>query len=134
MFDEQSGDEEKSEEHAADPPGNGREEETQRSGGRKIEKENAGSGENCSGKKETGAENERDAVLRALETNESDSGKDKRKQTGDGLKISVEGRIGLQIHEAEPGGNEEDRQKAGEVREENRRGTAAGDVGGLAHN
>ncbi len=72
-------------------------------------------------------QDEGDAVLRALETNESDGGENKSEQAGGDLEISLEDGIGLQRDHAQPHGEEEEDEKAGGVRQERRRAVAVGD-------
>ncbi len=48
------------------------------------------------------AENQGDAILRALETDESERGENESQQRGDDLQISLQNRIGLEGERAEP--------------------------------
>ncbi len=57
--------------------------------GGKLEEQNAGAGKHRSGKHKSGAENQRDAVLRSLEANESNGGENKRQQAGYDLQIAL---------------------------------------------
>jgi hypothetical protein len=76
-FDEQRYNEQERKDHAAEPPRDGRPLNLRRKVWEELEKEHAGGGENGSGKKEPGTENQGDAILGALETDESDGGENK---------------------------------------------------------
>ena len=133
VLDEKGNDEKEGEKHAADPPGDRGQQETQRGFGRELKEKNTGSGKNGARKKETRAEDQRDAVLRALKTNESDGGKHEREQTSDGLEIAVQDRVGLELHVTDPSGDQKDGQKSDDVGGNDGRRAASGIVWCLTH-
>jgi len=133
MFDQESRDEEKGKEHAADPPRDRREQKAQWGVRRKVKEKGAGSGENGAGKKKAGAEDQGDAVLGALKADERDGGEDKGEQRGDGLKIAVKSWIGLDIDETKPSGDKEDAGEPAEVDQKNRYRIATVNGRSLAH-
>jgi hypothetical protein len=82
---EERHDEQKRQDHAAKPPSNGRPKEAQRGVGQKLKKENTGGRQDSAGKKKTSAKNQRNAVLRSLETDEGYGGENKSEKTTDDL-------------------------------------------------
>ena len=70
-------DKEQRQDNAPDPPGHGRPKKPQRRVGKKLKEKNAGGHQDGAREKETSAKNERDAVLRALKTNQGYRGEDK---------------------------------------------------------
>src|SRR6266581_3617226 len=79
---------------------------------------------NCTGEKETSAENQGDAILRALEANESDRGEYKGEQAADDLQVALKERIRMKSNATQPGSGENEKKESPEVREEDCRGTA----------
>src|ERR1700730_15498066 len=102
----------------ADPPGNRRPAYMYRGLLLKLKKEQAGRGEDGAGEKESGAENQGNAVLRTLEADESDRGKHESQQTGGDLQIALQNGIRLEGDNAEPHGEEEKDDKPGDTRQD----------------
>ena len=90
-----------------------------------MKKEHTGRGEDCAGKKEAGAENQGDAILGSLKTNESHSRKDESQKTADDLEVALEKGIRLDGDATQPVGGSDDKEEAGGMREKNCRATAA---------
>src|SRR2546422_177695 len=85
----------------------------------------AGSNWCGAGKKEAGAENQGDAILGSLKTNESHGREDKSQKTTDDLEVALEKRIRLDGDATQPVGGSHDKEEAGGMREENCCATAA---------
>src|SRR5206468_2197491 len=107
-FNEQRNDEQEGEDHAADPPGNRRPKKSQWGVRQKLKKEHTGRGEDGAGKKEAGAENQGDAILGSLKTNESHGREDESQKTADDLEVALEKRIRLDGDATQPGGGSDD--------------------------
>ena len=85
------------------------------------------------GKKEAGAENQGDAILGSLKTNEGQSRKDESQKTADDLEVALEQRIRLDGNATQPVGGTDDKEEACGMREENCCATAAMLERGLDH-
>ncbi|SRR5712692_3663716 len=133
VLDQQRGDQEQRQYHAANPPGEGRPEETQRRIGQKLEKEDTGGDQDSAGEKETGAENQRDAILGPLEPNEGHGGEYKGKQAADYLEITLEKRIGWNGDAAQPICGKDEKQKRSYMRQEHCRARVPMLEGRVAH-
>jgi len=125
VFDQQGDHQQESKHHAADPPGDGRPEKAQRRVWQELKEENAGGHQDGAREKEAGTEDQGDAVLGTLETNEGYSGEDKGEQAADNLKVALEERIGLQHNAAQPESGYDDEEEATGVGQKNGGATAA---------
>jgi hypothetical protein len=99
-----------------------------------LEKEHTGRGEDGAGKKEPGAENQGDAILGSLKTNESHSREDKSQKTTDDLEVALEEGIWTDGDATQPVGGSDNKEEACGMREENCRATAAMLESYLDHN
>jgi len=88
-IDKQGDDEQQRENHPAKPPGHRRPKEPDGRVQRELKEENAGGRQGRAREEEACAKNQRDAVLRALEADESDSGEDESQEAGDDLEITL---------------------------------------------
>src|SRR5438045_960195 len=133
VLDHQRGHKEETQGYAADPPGNRRPTDLYVGFLRELKEEQAGGGQDGSGKKETGTENQRNAVLRTLKANQSDRGKDKCEQTTGDLEIALKDRVGLQRHDSQPHSEEKEQSEARNAGKQRGRATAAGGERSLDH-
>jgi hypothetical protein len=123
---EQRDKEQKGQEHPAEPPGD---RSPVRPRGRilqELKKENTGGRQDRARKQISAPENQRDTILGALETDESERGENERQQGGDDLKIALKNRVGFEGERAEPVGNEEREQDAQDMPQDNLGGTTTG--------
>src|SRR6266403_2081971 len=100
---------------------------------KKLKKENAGGRQNGAGKKKSSAENEGDAVLSSLETNEGNRGKNKGEKPADDLQVALKNGIGLQLNSAKPISGENHKEKDTEMRQKDRGVAATALERGFAH-
>jgi hypothetical protein len=117
VLNEQSDDQKEGENDAADPPGNWRPMQLHRGFLLKLKEEQAGRGEDGAGEKKSGAEDQGDAVLRTLEADEGDSGENESQQASGDLQIALQDGIWLEGHYAEPHGEEQKDDEAGDTRQ-----------------
>jgi hypothetical protein len=101
----------------------------------KLKKEEAGSGQDCSRQKEPGPQDERDAVLGTLKTDEGNSGEDEGQQAGRNLEVTLQHGVWLKGYEAKPHREEQQDDKASDTREDGSYATTVGTLnrGGLSH-
>ena len=118
VLDEKRYKEQKSKHHAAKPPGDRRPKEAQGRIGEKLEEENAGGCQDSPRKKKPCAENQRNAVLRSLKTDESDHGENKCEKSADNLQVALKNGVGLKSNAAKPGSSENHKEKNSKMREE----------------
>jgi len=133
MLDDQRDDEEKTENDAADPPGNGRPANVDGRLLLKLEEEQAGRSENSAGEEKAGAEDQGNAVLRALKADEGYGGEDECEQAGGDLQIALQDGVGLEGNNAQPHGQEEKDDKARNTRQDGSVAIAGGNESGLGH-
>jgi hypothetical protein len=117
-LDEKRYKEQKSQDHAAKPPGDRRPKESQRRIGKKLEEENAGRRQDGARKKKASAENQRNAVLGSLETDEGYGSENKCEKSADDLQVALKNGVGLKSDAAKPGSSENHKKKNGEMRQE----------------
>jgi hypothetical protein len=98
-----------------------------------LKKENAGGGKDSAGKKKSGAENQSNAILSSLEPDEGYGGENKGQKATDNLQVALENGIGLKSNAAEPVSSEDHKKKSANVRQEDRRATAAVGEGSITH-
>jgi hypothetical protein len=84
-----------------------------------LEEEHTGSGEDRAGKEEAGAENQGDAILGSLKTNEGQHREDESEKAADDLEVALEKGIRLNGDAAQPVGGSNDEEEARSMREEN---------------
>jgi hypothetical protein len=89
--------------------------------------------EGCAGKKEAGSENQRDAVLGALEPDKRDRGEHKSENTRGDLKVALQDRIGPQRDFAQPVGGQENQQETRCVQQDALELAPFKNVGNIAH-
>src|SRR5438876_7456036 len=130
---EECHDEQKRENHAAEPPGNGRPLNPQRHVRKELEKEHAGSGEDRTGKKKSGAEDQGNAVLGALETDQGYGSENKGEKTADDLEVALKNRIRLKSNMTKPRSSKNHKNKGSEMRQEDGDVAAAVAERTLAH-
>ena len=118
---------------AAEPPGNGRPEEAKGSLRERLKEEDPGGNQDSAGKKEARAENQRDAVLRALEADESDGGEDEGQQAADDLEVTLKKGVRGHNKAAQPVRGENDEQKSADMRQKDSRAVARMRQRSLAH-
>src|SRR5437660_479446 len=94
--------EQERQDHAAKPPSDRRPKETKRGVREKLKKENAGRRKDSAGKKKSSAENEGNAILSSLKTDEGYGGENKGEKAADDLQVALENGIGLKSNAAEP--------------------------------
>ncbi len=133
VFNQQRGNHEQRQYHAADPPGEGRPEETLGRVGQKLKKEHTGGDQDSAGEKKTGAENQRDTILSPLEANEGHSGEYKGEQAADDLEITLEKRVGRNCYPAQPVSGKDEKQKGSYMRQEHCRARVPMLGGKLSH-
>jgi hypothetical protein len=83
-----------------------------------LEKEHTGGSEDSAGKKEPGAENQGNAVLRALETDQGYGGKNKGEQATDDLQVALKHGIRLKSDATKPESRKNHKNKGSEMRKE----------------
>ena len=76
-----------------------------------LKEENAGGRKNSARKKKAAAENQGDAILRALEADESQRGKNEGQQSADDLKIALKNWIGFEGDGTQPVRHQEGEQR-----------------------
>jgi len=132
-LDEQCDKEQKGQKHAAEPPGNRRPVCPRGRILQELKKENAGGRQDRARKQIATPQNQGDPILRALEPDESERGKNECQQRGDDLKIALKNGIGFERERAEPVRNEEREQDAQDMPQDNIGGTTTGHAWFPAH-
>ncbi len=102
----------------ADPPGNRRPQIPDLRLVNQLEKEDAGGDQRCTGKQEPGSQNQRDAILRALEPDQRDCRENKGENTSGNLKITLQDRIRPQHDFAQPVGSQKNQQETCPVQQD----------------
>ncbi len=133
MLNEQRDDEEQGENDAADPPGNWRPAQLHLGFLLELKEQKARRGEDGAGKKESCAEDQGDAVLRALKADEDDGGEHERQQAGGDLQIALQDGVGLEGNETQPHREEKKDDEPRDTRQDGSYATAAGNQCGLGH-
>jgi len=132
-FDKKRHDEQKCQDHPAEPPSDRRPEKAQRGVRKKLKEEDAGRREDSAGKKKAGAENQRNAVLRSLKTHESYGRKNERKKTAYDQQITLKNNVGLNSDATKPESGKNNKKKRTKMSQENGGVTAAVGERSLAH-
>ena len=133
VFDQERADHQDRQNEAANPPRDGRRGQTQRRFRQELKEEHAGGEQHRAAKKETGTQNQGNAVLGALETNQSHGGENKGQQTADHLEIALKQAVGGPGQGAQPIRTKNHKQKSRDVRQEDCRACACVRKRSLAH-
>ncbi|PYU84107.1 MAG: hypothetical protein DMG50_05940 [Acidobacteria bacterium] len=98
-----------------------------------MKKENAGRRKDSAGKKKSSAENEGNAILSSLKTDEGYGGENKGEKAADDLQVALENGIGLKSNAAEPISSKDHKKKSTHMRQEDRGVSAAVRESSIAH-
>lgn len=110
---EQSNQKQERQDHPAEPPSDGSQHEAHGRILQELKEENAGGRQHSPRKKKTATENQGDTVLGALETDESECGKNESQQGADDLKVALKNGIRLERNGTQP-----ERDKEGQAESE----------------
>jgi len=130
---EQSHQKQESQNHPAEPPGDGSQSDAHGRILQELKEENAGGRQDGSGQKIATAEYQGDAVLGALETDESESGKNEGQQGADDLKVALKNGIRIEGNGAQPESHEESQEESQDVPQDDFGGTASVHQGFRGH-
>src|SRR6266568_569392 len=89
VLNQERGNDQDGQDDPAKPPGKRGRREAQGGFRQELEEEHAGSDQDSAAEKEASTENQGNAVLGALETNQSDGGEDKGKQAANDLEVTL---------------------------------------------
>src|SRR5512137_2000870 len=108
MLDEKRDYQQERQNDAADPQNHGSPEHLNGLVVEKLKEEHTGAHKDRAGEKKSGAKNQRDAILIALEADEGNGSENQREQPGDDLQITLKNGVGIKKESPQPHGDKKD--------------------------